>query len=296
MEIMEIPKKKYYSSVCLLVKNDRDLLVEWLVHYRRLGFDHVYIIDNGTQPRLEGFLRDYIRNGYITYHYIEQYPIQIQGYNYILNQYRNETTWLAFFDSDEFLVLKRHQCINDFLREHENFGAVSVCWYIFGSSGHLTHQESTIKSYYKRVRADNMKTGQHHYKTIVMTNRTTVFYIHHGEYQDGYFAVDETKEKVTEEYQFPKKVNTNIIQLNHYVIRSLEDFQEKSRRRSGDGEQKQLEYFYRTDAAANEEIDWSIIECHYPEYYSVMMKNREENAEVIDNVLQMLEEEMRNNR
>ena len=88
----------------------------------------------------------------------------------------------------------------------------------------------------------------------------------------------ETKEKVTEEYQFPKKVNTNIIQLNHYVIRSLEDFQEKSRRRSGDGEQKQLEYFYRTDAAANEEIDWSIIERHYPEYSSyVQQKMKEEN-------------------
>ena len=106
----------------------------------------------------------------------------------------------------------------------------------------------------------------------------------------------ETKEKVTEEYQFPKKVNTNIIQLNHYVIRSLEDFQEKSRRRSGDGEQKQLEYFYRTDAAANEEIDWSIIECHYPEYYSIIIKNIEENVEVIENVIEMLEEEMRNNR
>jgi hypothetical protein len=261
--ITNIPKKKYYSSVCIIIKNDHDLLTEWLEHSRRIGFEHVYLIDNGTNPPHRDSLQEFINNGYITYIYNTQYPYQIQGYNHVLNQYRHETTWLAYFDSDEFLVLKQHNNVNDFLREYENFGAVSVIWHLFGSNGHLTHQNNTIESYNKRVRFGNFREG-YHFKTIVMTDRTRHMSIHDAHYNPGYTAVDETK--MPTHGPFPRELHTNIVQLNHYVIRSLEDFQEKSKRRSGDGEVKNIDFFYMIDGLANEEYDWSIIERHYPEY------------------------------
>ena len=289
-----IPKKKYYSSVCMIIKNDHDLLPEWVEHYRRIGFNHIYLIDNGTSPPHQEYLREHIQSGYLTYMYTTQYPFQVQGYNYVLNQFRNETTWLAFFDSDEFLVLKQHNNINDFLREYEDYAAVSVVWYIFGSNGYLNHQTNTIESYIKRVRYGDFKNGQYHFKSIVMTDRTTSFICHSGEHNEGYTAVDETKTPT--DGPFPKEINTNIIQLNHYVIRSLEDFQEKSRRRSGDGWVKNLDYFYMTDQHANEEYDWSIIERHYPEFYYRKIQIEEniskQEAEIINNVVRMLKDEI----
>jgi hypothetical protein len=295
----QLPIKKYYSSVCLIVKNDHDLLPEWLEHYRRLGFDHIYLIDNGTTPPHREKLQGLIDSGYLTYMYATQYPFQVQGYNYVLNQFRNETIWLAYFDSDEFLVLKKHANINDFLREYEDYAAVSVVWYLFGSSGHLTHQSNTIESYNKRVRHGDFENGQYHFKSIIMTDRTTFFICHHGEYISGYTAVDETKTPTNG--PFPKEIHTNSIQLNHYVIRSLEDFQEKSKRRSGDGWVKNIDYFYITDRHANEEYDWTIIERHYPEYIYRKIEvereiKRKEETELIENIVQQLMEEMANNR
>ena len=300
---MEIPiiRKKYYSSVCLVIKNDHDLLVEWLEHYQRIGFEHIYLIDNGTRPPHAEYLREYIQSGYITYMYVTQYPCQTESYNHILRHHRHETNWIAFFDSDEFLVLKKHNNINDFLREYENYAAVSVVWYMFGSNGHFTHQEKTIPSYYKRARHNDIENGQYYYKTIAMTDRTIYFEFHNGFHCNGFTAVDETKTPtfVCKPLQI-NQINTNIIQLNHYVVRSLEDFQNKSRRRSGDGNVKDMDYFNKTDKMANEEYDWSIIERHYPEYiYRKKEVEREikirEETELIENIVKQLLEDMANN-
>jgi hypothetical protein len=55
--------KKYYSSICIIIKNDHDLLPEWLEHYSRLGFDHIYLIDNETNPPHAKYLQRWINNG-----------------------------------------------------------------------------------------------------------------------------------------------------------------------------------------------------------------------------------------
>lgn len=42
--------------------------------------------------------------------------------------------WAAFFDIDEFLVLKKHRHVVDFLDEHCAEGAVIMNWYVFGTN------------------------------------------------------------------------------------------------------------------------------------------------------------------
>ena len=38
---------KYYTSICLLAKEENDYINEWLDwHLNKLKFDHVYIYDN----------------------------------------------------------------------------------------------------------------------------------------------------------------------------------------------------------------------------------------------------------
>ena len=44
-----------------------------------------------------------------------------------------EHTWMAFFDVDEFLVLKKHDTVNEFLMQHLRRGSLAISWYIFGT-------------------------------------------------------------------------------------------------------------------------------------------------------------------
>jgi hypothetical protein len=265
--IMNIRPKKYYSSVMLVIKNDEDLLIEWVNHYKKIGFDHIYLIDNGTTPPLNRLIMNDIQTGYITYIYDKTQPIEVYGNNLILNKYRNETTWLACFSSDEFLVLKQHNKVNDFLKEYEAYAGIGVIWFIYGSSGHQTHQENTLVSYTKRIPNElhytDLYAGQFHYKPIVMTDRTIRIAIHEGIHINGTYAVDESKMRISGPK--PRIIRNDIIQLNHYVIRSMEDFQNKLNRRGGDGSSKKMEYYINTDANCTME-DKCMIERHYREY------------------------------
>jgi len=63
---------------------------------------------------------------------------QVRAYNHFLNNNRKtmEYDWIAFLDCDEFLVLKKHETIQDFIEEH-NFekDAIGIYTYIFGDNG-----------------------------------------------------------------------------------------------------------------------------------------------------------------
>ena len=228
---------KYYISICLIVRDDHEYIEEWIDYHRMLGIEHFYITDNLSSPPLEKTLRKYIEEGVVTYQYDTRVKPQIKVYNECMEMYGDENKWIAFIDSDEFLVLKKHRNISDFMNNYEEYGALSVCWYLFGSNGHIKKQKSIINSYTKRSwRSDA-------YKTIVQPKTVIKYSIHNVEkHKEGYYTVDEQKCRVSG--ALVKNESTEYIQLNHYVLRSLEDFEEKRKRGGGTNPNgKNMSYF-----------------------------------------------------
>lgn len=105
----------YYASACLIIQDDQDYIQEWIEYYLLIGVDHFYLADNNSNPRLKTIIQDYIDQGLITYHYDTREKPQIVFYNECIKKYQNESKWLLFFDSDEFLLLKQHQNLKAFL-------------------------------------------------------------------------------------------------------------------------------------------------------------------------------------
>ncbi|CAM9780955.1 unnamed protein product [Heterosigma akashiwo] len=68
----------------------------------------------------------------------------VQGDAYVdcarVNARRGRARWLAFIDTDEFLVLKKHANVIEFLQQHCESGALSVNWFIFGPNGRRVYQ------------------------------------------------------------------------------------------------------------------------------------------------------------
>ena len=41
------------AAVCLIVKDEDDYILEWLIHYKNKGLDAAIVYDNGSQDRTE---------------------------------------------------------------------------------------------------------------------------------------------------------------------------------------------------------------------------------------------------
>lgn len=231
----------YYCSLCLIIKNDHEYIREWIDYYRLIGIDHFYITDNNSDPPLKDLLRDYIESGVVTYRYDTRIGCQGHVYNECLQEHKENTRWLAYFDSDEFLLLKQHDNIRDFLVNYEEFGALSIPWYIFGSNGHVEKQKSILTSYTTRHRDSSC------YKTIIQPRMVRRFSVHNvEEHEPGFFTVDQARNRVSgpmTQYQV-----SDLAQLNHYFLRSLRDYEEKIARGPAAGTvSRTIEEFHNID-------------------------------------------------
>ena len=162
----------------MIVKDDHDYIREWIDYHHKIGVEHFYISDNGSNPPLQAILQDYIAKGLVVYTYDRRQKPQCAVYNECIAKYREESKWIGFFDADEFFVLRKHSNIRDFLSNYEKFGALSVCWVMFGSNGHDQKQKSILRSYTTRANEHH----QAHYKTIAQPARVKRYSIHNVEY------------------------------------------------------------------------------------------------------------------
>ena len=98
------------TALVAIGRRENQYAREWVEHYLKLGFDHIFICDNNRylEEHFEDVLADYLRQGVVTIlDYRKQAGCQKQAYNDVYAQYGDDYDWLAFFDFDEFLTFSR---------------------------------------------------------------------------------------------------------------------------------------------------------------------------------------------
>ena len=87
---------------CFVLK--KDALLRWL------GVDHVYLTENNSAHPIKEAIADFVKGGFVTYR-TESTPFaQIMVYKWCFNQHRKSHNWMAFFDADEYLMI-RDKCV-----------------------------------------------------------------------------------------------------------------------------------------------------------------------------------------
>ena len=82
-----------------------------LIHCCRwLGFDHIYLTENRSERPIRLGIMDFINSGFVTYTTQKTPHAQIKTYHKCLLEHRTKYDWMAFFDADEFLLL-REGCV-----------------------------------------------------------------------------------------------------------------------------------------------------------------------------------------
>lgn len=114
------------ALVCI-AKNEDNYIKEWVEYHTKLGFDHICIyqndwrcsvqLDNTTIMDFDGPNR------------------QTEAYNNFLRYWHNDYDWVAFLDVDEFLVLKKHSNVKDFIQDYQQHDVIGINWVLFGDNG-----------------------------------------------------------------------------------------------------------------------------------------------------------------
>ena len=253
-------KYQYNVGICCIIKDENDYLEEWIKYHLQIGVDQFYIYDNQSILPIQSTLSVYIESGIVKVIPFPGQTAQLAAYHHFLENYKNECRWIAFIDIDEFIVPKStFGNLPEFLCSYEKYGGVGLNWLVFGSNGHVYKPKGTqVESFTKR----SLKTNpiNKHIKSIVQTQyvKSASTDPHHFSYTSSKYCVNENHDRI----QGPFSDNsTNLIQINHYVNRSLEEYHEKIARGRADFEQKRpLSAFYDIDKFANEITDESILE------------------------------------
>lgn len=231
-----------YASICAIVKNEDISLREWILYHFAIGFEHITLYDNGDPASAGAVVRDFVENGLVA---VIDFPIrhnqQMQAYAECLRNAASASRWLAFIDVDEFVVMRRHKDIKDFLDQYDKFGGVCMHWKMFGSNGHISRPKGrVIGSYTQSLSLSSL------FKSIVRTDRAIApLSPHHFAFRDNFYCVNEDCIPVLSSQSYPL---ANLIQLNHYFYKSQQDFEDKVNRGffAGHGPSaiRQMEQFY----------------------------------------------------
>ena len=204
------------ALVCI-AKNEDNYIQEWVEYHKKLGFDKIFIFQNDWVCDLE--------DSCIVKIQFDGDCKQNQSYNHFIKEYGKKYEWAAFFDVDEFLVLKKHNNIKYFLSDYSSFNSIGINWVFFGDNGHtkVDGEYSLLKRFTKR-----QKNIDPHVKNIVKLSTGVVMNVHNP---NGYWY-DVQGNKHTGAFNY--NGNIDIVQLNHYYGKTKDEYQLKIERGRAD--------------------------------------------------------------
>ena len=251
---------KYNVAICCMAKDEDPYLIEWIDYHLGIGVSRFYIYDNESTIPISTTLSSYVEKGIVKVEPIAGKRMQVTAHKHCLANYGSECQWIAFIDVDEFIVPKTLTGnLVEFLNAYKKFGGLGINWLVFGSNGHVEKPEgSQFGNFTRRSLKTESRNG--HIKSIVQPK-----YVKKVPKDPHHFYFRFPKYCVNENFKRIKGAivphTSNKIQLNHYYLRSLEEFKLKIAKGRPDIETSRLlEEFYIVNEIANFVIDENIVE------------------------------------
>lgn len=218
---------EYELAICTIFKDCTPFLKEWIEFHRMIGVEHFYLYDNSSSDNPLEVLRDYIDQNVVTYTYWpnlneEQWrdqkcawvsTTQLTAYYDARDRVMDKVKWLAFIDSDEFLVPVKDNDLKQFLKKHELRPGIEIFWQVYGTSNVYELPVNTLMIELLTLKCDPSHSINLHTKIIV---RPRLFkYFSQPPHKGNYFKI-----------LTPYKPNINEIRINHYINRTEKFFYE----------------------------------------------------------------------
>ncbi len=236
-----------YLSICAIAKDEGPYFKEWLSWHISQGVEKFYIYDNESQDNTHEILEPYIKKGIVDYKYFPGKKNQLLAYDDCFKNHRFESRWIAFIDLDEFIVPLKDKTLKEFLKRFECFPSIEINWLVYGSSGKKQKSKEDVMQRFT-FHSLPSKWVNRHVKSIVDPKRVyTMIGCHEAARITGW-AVDSHMCEIKKNFR-EREPQQDVIRINHYAVKSYEEFQEKIARGRASGSISVLddEYFRQYD-------------------------------------------------
>lgn len=215
-------------ALCAIVKDEIRSIVEWLAHYKVLGFTDFVIYDNESSDGTEKVLQALDDAGeLLRIEWPHSVGARPQRLAYEHMRKHSAADWIAFFDADEFLLLREDAGISAFLARFDaDVSAVAVNWVVFNSGGHEHYRPLPVTERF----TESLRWRAHYNKSMKAIGRREKLSgtgIHRVQVSDGRYVTPSGKEAKFATGQIMVQPDFEIAVLHHYMVKSLEEFQQK---------------------------------------------------------------------
>lgn len=258
-------------AIVAILKNEGRYLKEWLDYHLLAGVGHFYLYDNDSTDDYDAIIRPYVEAGLVTSKRISGKAAQFAAYDDAVQSHRFACRYMAFIDLDEFLLPKTNRSVVEVVDEILSYNeaeALAVNWQLYGSNGHekADYSRGVLERFTRRAPVDwvvpiphrDIPGGNAQIKTIADPRKIALFTsAHFPIYFEDCYAVNERGERVNSYCNEP--VTADKIVLNHYNVKSREEFAVKVNRGRADKDENYFtaEWFEMYDR--NEVFDDGIL-------------------------------------
>lgn len=221
-------------AICLIVRNETIYMDEWADFHISLGFSPIFIYDNSLAPDMELESWNERRKDIQQHVKIIHMPIApVQGYAYeqCISQDAKESTFAAMIDVDEFVVLRKHGNIVDFMEEHCDLecGQISLNWQTMGTSNETRYRPLPVTR--RNVHVHTYRPLTEVVKVIVRPSyvkTNPIEWSHSVALKRGHWV--DTNRKVIQRPRVPYQYAgpMDVAAIYHYRFKSEEEFRTKS--------------------------------------------------------------------
>jgi hypothetical protein len=208
-------------------------LDEWIRYHLAVGVEHFVLYNDDEDTRVsDRILQPYVDQGLVENIHIRECSGTIRTtnqfcqddcYRNLITNAVNKTRWLAIVDLDELILPRRWDDIRTALEEYEEYSGLAINWAIYGSSGYIKRPPTQINHLLHR--SETNWQANRFVKSIIKPDRVLLNaprYAHFIPTRDG-STVNENHEPIA---GMRHAVSTEKIRINHYVVRSWQDFWE----------------------------------------------------------------------
>jgi hypothetical protein len=227
------------NNICIFTcaLNEERYISEWCYYHFKIGIDKIFICDTSNNFSLNNHnVSKDSRIKLIHKPNIGEKFDQVKHINDHFNNEKNNFKWCAQIDCDEFIVLKKHSNIKDFLNSiNLNSGCLGINWVLFGSNNQQFYVNKPVINRFTKCE----KKCNKHIKCIsVMKDVYKHVNMHYPLLKNGRQVNENNKNYKSDAFQ--ENSSTDYIQINHYVLKSKEEFNKRNNVLSN---RKHINYF-----------------------------------------------------
>jgi glycosyltransferase involved in cell wall biosynthesis len=232
------------SACCVIVKNEEHDILEWLLFQFVVGFDTVLFYDDGSTDNTLRIAKAVARRYDVRIASAKDAETrwsrsgipadrQIATYLQACRDYAGEFDWIAFVDTDEFVVSESGARIGALLGQHQGAAGIALTQLFFGSAGHRGYPEVPVVEAFDR-RSDLAGFEPNlHVKSIVRPGAVQHSINPHGFIIGGRYVDPAGAEIVwrSNDHAARADVPASLAwRVNHYFLRSHEHWITKMKR------------------------------------------------------------------